>query len=300
MKKATLFLCLIQLTVVSALFLFTQPPPTNITPPFHTTTSILMSATSRLINPAQAKLVEQLTRRGVISHQPVIEVMKQVDRGNYVSSMDPYWDTPQGIQCGQTISAPHMHGYALEEMLPSLLAPEKDQDGGRDTTPLKMLDVGCGSGYLTAAMGRWVHPKTTTGTSSNDKDNEDDRILPRQGKVFGMDVFPELVDLTRKNLMKHDGDLLSSGTVELKVGNGWEGWPEEAPFDVIHVGAAADSFPKTLADQLALGGTMVIPIGPDGGHQYFYNVRRIAETGNVDKDFKFTRQLGVRYVPLIH
>jgi len=115
-----------------------------------------------------------------------------------------------------------------------------------------------------------------------------------------MDIYSRLVDLTRDNMSREDADLLTSGAVQLKTGNGWQGWPEAAPFDAIHVGAAASEFPVKLANQLALGGTMVIPIGPDGGMQYLYKVERVAETGNVDKDFKTTRQLGVRYVPLVH
>lgn len=138
-------------------------------------------------------------------------------------------------------------------------------------------------------MGRWVQPKSGK-----------DRILPKPGTVYGIDIYERLVDLTRENISKKDDDLLKSGTVQLKTGNGWEGWPEAAPFDAIHVGAAASEFPVKLANQLAVGGVMVIPIGPQGGYQYFYNVQRVAETGNVDKDFETTRRLGVRYVPLIH
>jgi len=150
----------------------------------------------------------------------------------------------------------------------------------------KALDVGCGSGYLTAALGRFVQAR-------KDKSG---------GNVYGIDIYPRLVDLARENILKEDGDLIESGTVELKHGDGWEGWPEKGPYDAIHVGAAADKFPLKLANQLAVGGIMVIPLGPDGGYQYFYRVRRVAETtsGDVEKDFEMTRLMGVRYVPLIH
>jgi len=240
--------------------------------------------------------------------------MRQVDRQNYID-YSPYYDSPQAIECGQTISAPHMHGFALEEMVPYLLNSPRE---------LKMLDVGtlnvqrglvcvapssvillrlltristvnnyclgCGSGYLTAAMGRLVKPK---------KEGEES-ILGVSGKAHGMDVYPRLVELTRTNLMKDDKDLLEGGTVQLKHGNGWEGWRDVGPFDAIHVGAAADDFPKALANQLAPGGVMVIPIGPTDGVQYFYRVVRVAETGDVEKDFQTKRLMGVRYVPLIH
>lgn len=81
------------------------------------------------------RLVDRLKAEGVVRHQKVMDVMKEVDRANYID-FDPYWDSPQGIACGQTISAPHMHGFALEEMLPSLLKSPRES--------LKILDVGCG------------------------------------------------------------------------------------------------------------------------------------------------------------
>lgn len=149
---------------------------------------------------------------------------------------------------------------------------------------------GCGSGYLTAAMGRLLKPKH----------DDEEPILGVSGKVYGMDVHERLVEKTRTNIMKDDSDLLESGTVELKHGNGWEGWPDAGPFDAIHVGAAADKFPTKLANQLVKGGIMVIPIGPEGWIQYFYRVVRIDETGNPDKDFKKIKLMSVRYVPLIH
>jgi protein-L-isoaspartate(D-aspartate) O-methyltransferase len=95
--------------------------------------------------------------------------------------------------------------------------------------------------------------------------------------------------------------LLKEGTVRLKTGNGWEGWPEAAPFDAIHVGAAAKEFPADLAQQLALHGVLIVPLGPNGGVQYLYKIERVAESENYQAtDFKATRLLGVRYVPLIH
>ena len=80
------------------------------------------------------------------------------------------------------------------------------------------------------------------------------------------------MSLSEKNIRKADGDLLESGRVRLLVGDGWQGVSESAPFDAIHVGAAAASLPLQLVQQLRVGGRMIVPVGPDGGAQYLLQV----------------------------
>jgi protein-L-isoaspartate(D-aspartate) O-methyltransferase len=123
-----------------------------------------------------------------------------------------------------------------------------------------------------------------------------------KGKVYGIEVIPELVDLSRKNIMKEDSDLFDSGTVVVARGDGWSGRPEDGPYDAIHVGAAAESFPTNLMMQLhPEGGCMVIPVGPDGGVQNLYKVERLRDGSTFkEQDFKIRALLGVRYVPLVH
>ena len=95
---------------------------------------------------------------------------------------------------------------------------------------------------------------------------------------------------------------MASDTVTIQVGDGWKGLPEHAPFHAIHVGAAAETFPKELMMQLyPKGGIMIIPIGPDGGYQNLYRVERVRDNVKFDEhDFHIRTLLGVRYVPLIH
>jgi protein-L-isoaspartate O-methyltransferase len=113
-----------------------------------------------------------------------------------------------------------------------------------------------------------------------------------------MDIVPELVQLSRTNIQKQDGDLLVSSPplrtplvvadptnssssdsknsntktssitstqpiVTLQLGNGYLGLPQYAPFDIIHVGAAALTFPYTLCQQLKVGGLLIVPIQDD-------------------------------------
>lgn len=249
-------------------------------------------------------MVDKLKSAGIIK-SPINEAaLLSVDRRNYVlpNNMDyAYEDSPQPIGYGATISAPHMHAHVLEDLLPSLLRASQQHP----TQPLSILDVGCGSGYLTAVFGRMLSGKKTAPTTLN------------SGKVYGIDVIPELVELSRRNMMKADGDLLatkdgSGAVVELMTRDGWGGYPPGSPYNAIHVGAAASTFPVQLMKQLAVGGVMVIPVGPDGGTQYLYKVERVGDHGVVgsggenaassgffEDDYVVHRVLGVRYVPLV-
>jgi len=246
-------------------------------------------------------MVLRLQEAGIIKSRAVLDIMSRVDRKHYVpmerdlkqardkanTTIMAYLDRPLRIDNNQTISAPHAHAMALELILPSL-----EHNGASNSRPIKILDVGCGSGYLTACFGRLCDGGTISKS-----------ILPFRGKVFGIDIHPKLVQLTTSNLERQDGDLLKNGTITLQCGNGWVGLPKEAPFDAIHVGAAASQLPTELALQLGLGGVLVVPVGQSGGVQALLKVQRVNTTSAskfVWNDYHVERWGGVRYVPLIH
>lgn len=72
------------------------------------------------------------------------------------------------------------------------------------------------------------------------------------------------------NMRRGNPQFLEQGDVVLSVRDGFQGAPEHAPFDVIHVGAAAPTLPPALVEQLAPGGKMVIPVGPGAPHPHLY------------------------------
>ncbi|RHZ53077.1 protein-L-isoaspartate O-methyltransferase [Aspergillus thermomutatus] len=201
-----------------------------------------------------------------------------VDRAHYAPSR-PYSDSPQPIGHGATISAPHMHGHACEYLVDFL------KPGSR------VLDIGSGSGYLTHVLANLVIDTSTSGAS---------------GQVIGVDHIPELVDLARANMSKSEQGrtLLESGKVKFITADGRLGWREGAPYDAIHVGAAADKLHPVLIEQLHAPGRLFIPVDVEndgssissiglGGGQYIWVVDK-KEDGSVHKEKIFQ----VSYVPL--
>nr|XP_010904540.1 protein-L-isoaspartate O-methyltransferase isoform X1 [Elaeis guineensis] len=205
-------------------------------------------------------LVEQLKQYGIIRSKKVAEVMETIDRGLFVpDGSSAYIDSPMPIGYNATISAPHMHATCLE------LLEEHLQPG------MHALDVGSGTGYLTACFAMMVGP---------------------QGHSMGVEHIPELVASSIENVKRSAASsLLDEGSLSLHVADGRQGWPEHAPYDAIHVGAAAAEIPQPLLEQLKPGGRMVIPVG-----NFFQDLQVVDK--KLDGSISIRSETSVRYVPL--
>eukprot|EP00486_Rosalina_sp_Unknown_P001355 CAMPEP_0201568106 /NCGR_PEP_ID=MMETSP0190_2-20130828/8978_1 /ASSEMBLY_ACC=CAM_ASM_000263 /TAXON_ID=37353 /ORGANISM="Rosalina sp." /LENGTH=231 /DNA_ID=CAMNT_0047988845 /DNA_START=53 /DNA_END=748 /DNA_ORIENTATION=+ len=209
---------------------------------------------------SHSELVNHLCKSNIITHKEVSQALLKVDRADFISN-NPYTDSPQYIGYNATISAPHMHGHALNDLYMHL------QPG------MKALDIGSGSGYLVACMAYLVGDK---------------------GKVIGIEHIEELVELSKQNINKNHSHLISSTNIEIICGDGREGYLQQAPYDAIHVGAASHiSVANDLCKQLKNGGKMVIPVELEDGEQIFREYVK-------DKDGKvsYKNKVAVRYVPL--
>ncbi|KAF2767889.1 protein-L-isoaspartate O-methyltransferase [Teratosphaeria nubilosa] len=207
-----------------------------------------------------AALIENLAANGLITQPRVKQAMLTVDRAHY-SPAAPYQDSPQSIGHRATISAPHMHASAAESLLPYL------------NPGAKVLDIGSGSGYLTHVLAELVQPG---------------------GKVVGVEHLQALVELGKGNMAKSERGrgLLKTDSVRFVEGDGRKGWKDDAPYDAIHVGAAAKGFHEALIEQLKAPGRLFIPV-EENFMQHIYVIDK-KEDGTVTK----TKDMCVQYVPL--
>lgn len=170
--------------------------------------------------------IDDLIENGILKNVSVINAFNKIKRKDFV--LDEFKDDAEGdfalsIGHGQTISQPLTVAFMME-----LLNPQKGD---------RILDVGTGSGWTTALLAEMVG---------------------REGKVYGIELLPELKKFGENNVKKYN--FIKEGRVEMFCGDGVKGLKEKAPFDKILVSAMAGKVPTALKNQLKIKGRLVIPV----------------------------------------
>ena len=156
-----------------------------------------------------------------IVDQRVLEVMARVPRHEFVPD-----DESQAAYGDHPL--PIGHGQTISQPYIVALMTQLAQPAPESTA----LDIGTGSGYQAAVLAELTK------------------------EVYSIEIVEALEKEARARL-----DRLGYKNVEVRHGDGYRGWPEQAPFDVIIVAAAPDHVPQALVEQLAPGGRLVIPVG---------------------------------------
>ena len=184
----------------------------------------------------------------------ILTALKRVPRHKYV----PLLQRPFAYE---NRPLPIGYGQTISQpyivgLMTALLNPKKEH---------KVLEIGTGSGYQAAVLSSLVE------------------------RVYTLEIVPELGLAARKRFTQ-----LKRDNIIAKVGDGYYGWSEYAPFDAIIVTAAGDHIPSALIKQLKKGGVMVIPVGPQFMVQQLIVVEK-DEQGTVS----LHQLLPVRFVPLM-
>ena len=197
-------------------------------------------------------VVEQIAGRGLINAR-LLNAFREVPREFFVApdfAVETYDDKPLPIEAGQTISQPYIVAFMI--------------DAARVRPGQRVLEVGAGSGYAAALLGRIAD------------------------EVVAIERHPELARLARERMER-----LGYRNVRIVEGDGTLGFAEAAPYDAILAAAAGRHVPEALLDQLAEGGILVMPLGSPGGAQRLVRVRRRGDR------FEREEMDAVRFVPLI-
>ncbi len=192
-------------------------------------------------------------RRGGITDTNVLGAMERVPREIFV-------DPPFVDQAWEDTALPISCGQTISQ--PFVVAYMTQALELTDRT--KVLEIGTGSGYQTAVLAKIAR------------------------RVYTIERHRELLALAESRFAE-----LALHNVHSRVGDGWKGWPEQAPFEAIIVTAAAPEPPGGLIDQLAEGGRLVIPVGQTSGVEKLMRLRRL--NGEIVEE----PLLDVRFVPLV-
>lgn len=202
---------------------------------------------------AREIMLEEHLKGRGITNEAVLRAMRDVPRHEFVPEQLRDWAYRDG-------PLPIGEGQTISQpyivaAMTELLGPEPDH---------VVFEVGTGSGYQAAVLGKIV------------------------SKVYTVEIVPELGERAADLLEE-----LGYTNVVVRVGDGYAGWPEHAPFDGIIVTCGAEQVPPPLIEQLKPGGVMVIPVGPNNVSQELLVIEK-----NDDGTVSERPVMGVRFVPM--
>ena len=197
-------------------------------------------------------MVQQQLKAEGIKDERVLAAMAKVPREEFV---------PADQRAGAYQDGPLPIGYDQTISQPYVVAFMTEQL--RPKRSDRVLEIGSGSGYQAAILGELV------------------------AEVYTIEIVEPLAKSAEATLRR-----LGYNNVHIKVGDGYKGWPEEAPFDAIIVTCAPEKVPQPLVDQLKDGGRMVIPVGERFAQQLFLLEKKNGQ-------LKESVTLPVRFVPML-
>ncbi len=189
-----------------------------------------------------------------ISNQHVLDAMKRIDRHAFVPELMQNFAT-RNAALPIECEQTISQPYIVALMSEALIAQH----------PGKILEIGTGSGYQAAILACLAD------------------------EIYSIERH-ELLHKTAKKRFEQ----LGLKNIHLKLGDGWQGWQENAPYDGIIVTAAAPEMPTDLLAQLAVNGVMIVPIGADRDRQKLKKIVKKSETDYSEEDL-----LDVVFVPFV-
>ena len=198
------------------------------------------------------RLIARLQEEG-IQDQRVLDVMRNTPRHLFM-------DEAMATRAYEDTALPIGHGQTISQPYIVARMTEALLQAGM---PSKVLEIGTGSGYQTAILAQLVD------------------------QVFSIERISYLLGQARQRL-----GALRLYNIQMKVADGFAGWEKQAPFDAIMVTAAPEEIPKTLIQQVAVGGRLIIPVGKAMQQRLLVVTR--TETGVEQQELS-----GVSFVPML-
>ena len=200
---------------------------------------------------AREKMVKEQIIIRGVTDQPTLRAMRKVPRHLFV---------PEEYRNEAYDDNPLPIGYGQTISQPYIVAYMTEVS--KPAPEKKVLEIGTGSGYQAAVLAEIVN------------------------KVYTIEIVPELARESAERLKK-----MGYTNITGKFGDGYKGWPEHAPYDIIVVTAAPEQIPQPLIDQLSENGRLVIPVGAASAVQELILIEK--KNGNIEKK----RLTFVRFVP---